>query len=166
MRIQQESLLAAERHYAAETIWYHTNFWLGIPSTVLAAIAGAAAFSKIANSEFVAGSIAILVAILTSLTTFIDPKKTFTAHHLAAKEFESLYHQAGFFYRLVSHGAISDAELEKRLEELRSTFIQHCKQSLPISGAAHKHAYAVIAGKIPGEVLRTAETTANHPQSS
>jgi hypothetical protein len=97
--IAEASLLAAERHYAAETPWYHWNYLLGIPSTILAAVAGAAAFSKIAHSELVAGGISIVVAILSSLTTFLDPHKKASTHHNSAKAYEALYHNAGFFYR-------------------------------------------------------------------
>jgi hypothetical protein len=62
--ICRASLATAERHYAAETPWCNTTYWLGIPAIVLSAIAGAAAFYNITNSELLPGSIYILVAIL------------------------------------------------------------------------------------------------------
>src|SRR6266436_1197037 len=73
--MRNAALEAAERNYAAETPWYFMINWLGIPSTVSSAVAGAAAFSKIEASYFVAGVISITVAILTSLITFLDPSK-------------------------------------------------------------------------------------------
>jgi type IV secretory pathway VirB3-like protein len=159
-QIQQESWLAAELHYAAETPWYHANLIIGIPATVLAAIAGAAAFSKLANSEFVAGSISIIVAILSSLTTFIDPKKAFAEHHASAKGFESLHHRAGFFYRVSSlDNDATNAELQKQLEEFRSSFIELNQRSLPISAVAHRHARAVVEGTRKGEVIRPTQSS-------
>jgi hypothetical protein len=99
-RIRGASLWAAERHYAAETPWYYAVYWFGIPTTVLSAIAGAAAFSKITNSALLAGSISITVAILSSLMTFLDPSRKATIHHTAAKSYEALYHEAGYFRRI------------------------------------------------------------------
>jgi hypothetical protein len=154
-QLQQESLLAAEEHYAAETLWYHLNYCLGIPATILAAVAGGAAFSKINHSEIVAGSLSIVVAILSSLTTFLDPKRIFSDHHAAAKGFESLYHRAGVIYRLSSLDEnASDADLQKRIEELRASFIQLNQQRLAISALAHKRAREAVDGIRRGEVIR------------
>ena len=49
--VRKAALEAAERHYAAETPWYYMIYWLGIPSTILSAIAGAAAFPKIQSDH-------------------------------------------------------------------------------------------------------------------
>ncbi|CCE05789.1 conserved hypothetical protein [Bradyrhizobium sp. STM 3843] len=167
--IQNASLLAAERHYAAETPWWHWNLIIGIPATVLAAVAGAAAFSNITHSELVAGSISIIVAILSSLTTFIDPKKTFADHHASAKAYEALYRQAGFFYRIESLAESADeGTLQTKLSELSLRFNQLNERSLPISGSAIRHAAAVIKGDKPGEVIRDPETpsSTNRSESS
>jgi hypothetical protein len=151
LRIELASLLAAERHYAAETPWYHWNLIIGIPSTVLAAVAGAAAFSKLANSEIVAGSISIVVAVLSGLITFVDPKKNFADHHASAKGYEALYHQAGLFYRVESRPThTTEAELLEKLKELSSEFDRLNTQSQPISGQAYKHADAVLE-QIPSD---------------
>lgn len=153
-RIREACLLAAERQYAAETPWYHWNYWLGIPSTILAAIAGAAAFSRLTNSEFVAGGIAIVVAILSALTTFLDPNKRASTHHTAAKAYETLYHSAGFFYRFESLNDLGDPkDLEKTLSALQAMFLELNKNSVAISGNAYKVAARKIAGN-NGEVVR------------
>jgi hypothetical protein len=153
-RIKEASLLAAERHYAAETPWYHWNYSLGIPSTVLAAVAGAAAFSKQAHSEFVAGGISIVVAVLSSLNTFLDPHKRASSHHASAKDYEALYHSAGFFYRIESLNESSDTkDLAQKLTALNSTFSELNKNSLAISGRAYRIADGNIQEK-RGEVVR------------
>jgi hypothetical protein len=150
-RIKEASLLAAERHYAAETPWYHWNYSLGIPSTVLAAAAGAAAFSKYG---VVAGGISIVVAVLSSLTTFLDPNKRASIHHASAKAYEALYHSAGFFYRFESLNDNADTEdLEQKLSALNSAFLELNKSSAAIGGRAYRIADENIKEK-RGEVVR------------
>ena len=156
-RIQEQSLWAAERHYAAETPWYIWNYLLGIPTTILAAVAGAAAFSKVNNSEFVAGCISILVAILTSLITLLDPHKKASIHHNSAKAYETLYHNSDFFYRIESLNEMVDLqELEKKLHDLNSKLNELNQSSPAIPGRAYRIAEQNIkAGK--GEVIRVPE---------
>jgi hypothetical protein len=158
-RISDASLLAAERHYAAETPWYNWNYILGVPSTILAALAGAAAFSKLNHSEIVAGSISIVVAILSSLTTFLDPHKKATAHHQSAKDYEALYHNAGFFYRVQSLGEkVEPTKLEQKLETLVSKLNELNRNSPAIPGSAYKIANQKIKEN-RGEVVRDPSQT-------
>jgi hypothetical protein len=135
--IRLTALLAAERHYASETPWYHMVYYLGIPSTILSAVAGAAAFSKIEKSEIVAGSISIIVAILTSLMTFLDPTKKAELYHSTAKSYEVLYHQSGYFGRVDL--AKENPDISKCEETLASLVAQlnELNKSSPSIGGEH-----------------------------
>jgi hypothetical protein len=150
-RIREASLWAAERHYAAETPWYYWNYALGIPSTILAAAAGVAAFSKMASS---AGVVSILVAVLSSLTTFLDPHKKASVHHMAAKEYEALYHRAGYFYRVEClTDKVVPRDLETKLSALESKFSELNRNSPAIPGRAYRTAEQKIKNNT-GEVVR------------
>lgn len=160
--LQDQSLLAAERHFAAEGPWYYLNYWLGVPSTSLAAIAGAAGLSQLTNSGIVAGAIAVVVSVLTGLLTFLDPHKKGDTFHRFAKEYEALYHAAGFFCRVESQ--TEDADPVKLLAELRKLtkrFDELNRDSPAISLRAQRHADKNISN-CTGEVVVYREDKVEH----
>jgi hypothetical protein len=157
--IRKAALVGAERHYAAETPWYYAIYWLGIPSTILSAIAGAAAFSDIKDySKWVAGACALAAAIFSALMTFLDPNKKAGAHHTTAKEYEVLYNRCGYFRRV----ELNDHEVDGRkaaesLKELSTALSKLNAASPAVSGRCHKAAERVCLGKRRGEVPRHAD---------
>jgi hypothetical protein len=157
--IREAALIGAERHYAAETPWYYSIYWLGLPSAVLSAIAGAAALSQYPQSSYVAGGISIIVAILSSLMTFLDPSKRANAHHTAAKGYERLYHEAGFFYRIEALDGADDIKQRKvRLTELAKKRNDLDEASPAIPGRAYEVAEKHIK-EDDGEVVRDPDDT-------
>ena len=96
-RIEVESYRSAQGHFAAQGPWINLNYALGVPSAVLAAVAGATAFSKINHSEIVAGTISMTVAILTAASTVLDPNKKASAHTNAGKAYRALYNEIRMF---------------------------------------------------------------------
>ena len=110
--------------------------------------------SQISNSGLLAGGISLLVAVLTSLLTFLSPtKKADTFHHFA-KEYESLYHSIGAFYRLFSR--LENVEIDEALEKLQA-FIERFndlnRQSPAISLRAQRIAEKRLASGT-GEVVQ------------
>ena len=153
-RIRLAALPAAERHYAAESPWYYTVYWLGVPSSILAAVAGATAFSELKYSGAIAGGISIVVAVLSALSTFLDPAKKAAAHHLAAKGYEALYHNAGFFCRIEAlDDSIQLGNRTKLLSALKDKLNELGAASPPIPGRAAKRAQLNIE-RGWGEVVR------------
>ena len=155
--IQQACLIAAEEHYAAETPWFNARHWLGIPLALLSAVASAAAFSKINHSEILAGVISLMVAVLTALSSFLAPDKQANEHHKFAKDYERLYNEAGYFFRVES--VISQADqtkLEEKLNALKTKFddLNHSRPG--ITGKAYKVAAENIKNNT-GEVIRVIE---------
>lgn len=153
LSIRRTALLAAERHYAAESPWYYMVYWLGIPATMLAALSGAAAFANIANG-LVAGVISIIVAILTSLMTFLNPNTKGDAHHAAAKGYEALYHSAGIFYRVESLSSAIDPNKQLELMMALSTTFNDLNKTSPVmSGWGLRHGGEAVRTGV-GEVVR------------
>ena len=156
------ALTNAERHYVAETPWYWLLYALGIPSTILSAVAGATAFAKF--PDWVTGTLAIGAAILSGLTTFLEPAKKASAHHAAAKEYEALYREADV-------GLVETNFEEKRtidiLNRLSSKLNSLSKTSPTIPGMARRVAERRMA-KGTGEVvqLRPPTPAPNQPQPS
>lgn len=152
-RIENESLHAAERQFAAKTPWIHLNLALGLPSTALAAVAGAAAFSRLSHSDIVAGCISISVAVLTALSTFLDPAKRSNFHAAAGKKYQELYNEARFFSRIELLEDRTDQQLTESLKNLVAR-LNELNQTSP---STPSRAYRIADQRLrtgDGEVLR------------
>ena len=152
-RIEKESRIAAERHYASETPWFQWTYFLGIPSTLLAGIASAAAFKQLANGT-VAGIVSIFVAVLSGLITFLNPNQKANAHHASAKGFEAVFRKAGFFYRVES---LEDGkkleDLQKSVTDMNAEYIQLSSAALAAPGAAYRKLEKLRTTGRGGEVI-------------
>ena len=66
-RIEEDSLYSSKGHFYAAQFWTNLHLWIGIPTSIMAAIAGASALSQFDNHQIVAGILAILVAALSAV---------------------------------------------------------------------------------------------------
>ncbi len=114
-RISEDSVHSAKGHYNAADRWRHTHLWIGIPNALLAAIAGVSAFE---GSETLAGSIAVAVAAITAVNTFLNPGDRASTHKRCAGEYHSLRNRARIFTNIVCSSSISDEELNARFDEM------------------------------------------------
>jgi hypothetical protein len=96
-RIEEDSLYSSKGHFYAAQFWTNLHLWIGIPVTIMAAIAGASALSQFDNHQIVAGILAILVAALSAVSTFINPNEKATIHHNAGNRYNSLKNRARIF---------------------------------------------------------------------
>jgi len=138
--LRRAALVAAERHFAAETRWFHSSYWIGLPAAVLSSLASAAAFQEGGEWHNLAGFIALGVAVLSALSAFLDPKARAQQHHAAAKAFEALYYRIGLYDRLRRP---SEAEIEAAKAQLASfteEYVQLRAQSPAIPGYAYTRA--------------------------
>jgi hypothetical protein len=71
-RIEEDCIHSGKGHFNAGDRWARYHYWLGIPSVVLSALAGAAFFKDYGS---IAGVMSSIVAILTSLMTFLKPSE-------------------------------------------------------------------------------------------
>ena len=104
-RIEENSLYSSKGHFYAAQFWTNLHLWIGIPTSIMAAVAGASALSQFDNSQIVAGILAILVTVLSAVSTFINPNEKATIHHNAGNRYSSLNNRARIFSEI-------DAELE------------------------------------------------------
>ena len=96
-RIEEDSLYSSKGHFYAAQFWTNLHLWIGIPTSIMAAIAGASALSQFDNHQIVAGILAILVAALSAVSTFINPNEKATIHHNAGNHYNSLKNRARIF---------------------------------------------------------------------
>lgn len=114
-RLEEDATYSSKGHFNAEDTWVRRNYWLGVPATVLGAVAGAT-LTKI-QPEL--ASIFMLVAsLLTGLMTFLKPNERAAMHRAAAGQFLALRNDARFFREVELIQTDSAAELPDRLKAL------------------------------------------------
>ena len=86
-RIEEDSLYSAKGHFVAANFWTNFHLWIGVPTAILAAIAGASALSHFGNHHVLAGILAIIVTALTAVTTFLNPNEKASSHRNAGNKY-------------------------------------------------------------------------------
>jgi hypothetical protein len=86
-RIEEDCIRSSKGHFVAANFWSNFHLIVGIPSVVLACIAGTSSFI---NLPIYAGVISIIVAVLTSIATFLNPKERAGSHFTAGNNYTSL----------------------------------------------------------------------------
>ncbi len=114
-RIEEDSIHSAKGHYNTADRWQHVHLWIGIPNAILAAVAGVSAFE---GSTIVAGSLAIVVAAVAALSTFLNPGDRSSTHRRCAGEYLSLRNNSRIFVNIRSHSNDSDQKINAQFEEL------------------------------------------------
>ena len=117
-RVEEDALYSATGHFEGARGWVRWHMWIGIPTTVAAAIAGVSAIN---NQPIASGILAFTAAVSSALATFLDPKALGTAHLAAGNAFKALHNTARIF-RLIDCQSSKDVrELQKFLERLNKT---------------------------------------------
>lgn len=86
-RIEEDALYSAKRHFNAAATWNAVHLWLGLPTALIAGVSGVSALS---HHTVIAGILALLVAGLTALTTFLNPSQRATNHHDFGNRYNAL----------------------------------------------------------------------------
>jgi hypothetical protein len=116
-RIKEDSLYSAKGHFYAAQFWTNLHLWFGIPATIMAAVSGASALSQFDNHQIIAGILAILVAALSAVSTFINPNEKANIHHSAGNRYNSLKNRARIFSE-IDMNLDTDENLLKKFRSL------------------------------------------------
>jgi len=116
-RIEENSLHTAKGHFEAAQFWANFHLWIGIPAVVLAGIAGAAAFAKLDQNNIIAGILSLIVVVLTSITTFLNPKDRSSSHLSAGNNYDSLLTRVRIFWTIDCRGEDSDSVLAIKIKD-------------------------------------------------
>src|SRR5437667_9358316 len=88
--IENDVHYSAKGHYQEAYHWSRLHLLLGVPTATISAIAGVSALAQFDNHAIVAGSLAIIVAALSGITTFLHPDGKATAHQSAGSKYSTL----------------------------------------------------------------------------
>lgn len=117
-RIEEDATYSSKSHFNAEDTWVRRHYWLGIPATALAAIAGAALIKS--QPEW-ASAFTLLASLLTGLMTFLKPNERAAMHRAAAGQFLALKNDARLFREVELLQAHQLDELPGKLKALSVT---------------------------------------------
>ena len=114
-RLEEDTLYSSKGHFNAEHTWVRRNYWLGVPATVLGAVAGATLIKS--HPEW-ATVFTLLASLLTGLMTFLKPNEHAAVHRAAAGQFLTLRNEARFFREIELLETNRLDELPERLKAL------------------------------------------------
>jgi len=115
-RVEEASLYSSKAHFKAAEMWGWSHLLLGLVTVVLAAVAGAKAFSKIDADGTMAGMLSIVVAVLSAVTTFLNPNKKTSDHLSAGNKYDALVNKVRIFRTIDCWGESSDQALSAKLK--------------------------------------------------
>jgi hypothetical protein len=156
-RLEESTLYSMKGHHVASNGWSNRNLWLGLPVVVISALVGATTFSQYAETypalKVVAGLLSVAVAVLSGITTFLNPNDKESAHLSAAHGFDKLNNDARLFWSVDCWQEASDVVLTSQLKELVERKNELNSNSPQIPGWAYRKAKAgIIAGEAKFEV--------------
>lgn len=114
-RLEEDATYSSKGHFNAEDTWVRRNYWLGVPATALAAVAGAA---LIKSHPDVASVFTLVASLLTGLMTFLKPNERAAMHRAAGGQFLALRNDARFFREVELLQTDRVNELPERLKAL------------------------------------------------
>jgi hypothetical protein len=117
-RIEEALLYSSKGHFAAAHFWSNFHLWIGIPMVLLSSIAGASALAKFDSTHVVAGSLAIVVAALSGVMTFLNPHERNASHLGSGNHYDALMNKVRMFWSIECWSDESEDVLTKKLKDL------------------------------------------------
>lgn len=136
-RLEEDALFSARGHFEASRTWGRVHLLIGIPSSVIAALAGISAFNELPE---VAGALAVLVAALTAVSTFLNPSEKSQSFHAAGAAFNSVRSKARILREVTSLTDAADSSLAAQLADLTAHKDELNQKSPPIPRSAFERA--------------------------
>ena len=99
-RIEENCLHTSKSHFVVAHVWTNFHLGTGIPTAVLAAIAGTMAFASLKYNNILVGVLSIIVCILSAVTTFLNPKECSNSHLTAGNNYDSLLTNVRIFWTI------------------------------------------------------------------
>lgn len=115
-RIEESTLFSSKGHFNAGALFSWVHHLLGLPMVILAAIVGASAFGRFDKNGSWAGTLSIIVVVLSSISTFLNPNKRTAEHVIAGSKYDALMNKVRIFRTIECWEDNSDQILSERLK--------------------------------------------------
>ena len=116
-RIEENSLHTSKSHFVAAHFWEQFHLCIGIPTVILAAVAGTIAFAAFKYGNVVAGALSILVTVLSAVATFLNAKQCASTQRKAGNDYDSLLTRVRIFWTIECRREESLDILADKLED-------------------------------------------------
>lgn len=147
-RIENDTFYSAKGHFEAAQEWKKLHMVLGIPSTILSALAGTSALVQFDNHSILAGILAIVVAVISALITFLNPGEKANSHQNAGTNYTVIRNDSRKFKDLdIYREELPDQELLAILEDLKKQRNDLNQNSLPIPRSAYRKVQHMYGAK-------------------
>jgi len=130
-RIFENCLLTSKSHFVTAGYWDTFHLKIGIPTVILAGIAGTLAFASFSYHNTLAGILSMIIVVLTAVTTFLNPKERASAHLTAGNNYDSLLSKLRIFWTIECWEESPEKLLADKLREFsdwRDKLNQDCPQ--------------------------------------
>ncbi len=108
-------MYSARAHFEAAGRWNRAHLRIGVPMTLLAAVAGG---SAIANNTLVAAIVGVVVTALSALSVFLNPTDKAAQHHAAGTRFNEVRNLARVYREIELIAQDQQNTLVDRLKSL------------------------------------------------
>jgi len=99
-QMEQESTRVSETHNGLACFWSNFHLLLGVPTTVLAALASGSALAKADGSAALAACFSLTVTALSAGTIFINPAQRANNHQMASTRYLGLSTRLRLFWSI------------------------------------------------------------------
>ena len=140
-RIEEDCIHSGKSHFNAHARWSRYHYWLGIPAVVFSSIAGLAFFKDYPD---IGGALSAIVAVLTSLSTFLKPSERAAAHKSSGDQYLSLRNDARVFREIRLTDACNAQSAIDGLDEFTKRRNELNQASYQFSGSDFRTARAGI----------------------
>lgn len=99
-RIEECCLYSSKGHLTAANGYTYFNLIIGVPLVVFAALTSASAFSQFDKTKTTSAILSLIVAALSALMTFVNPKEISNSHFLAGNNYDALLNKVRIFWTI------------------------------------------------------------------
>jgi hypothetical protein len=149
-RVEEQTAISAVAQRRAAEAWGWIYYVVGVPATVLAALAGA---SALADYKVLAAVLALSSAVVSAVLTFLNPAGQASEHRKASSRFRSIQNRARLFASVACEdGKIT--ELRAQLAELTEDWGAADEQSPHVVERIYRAARRAVEGdrRASGEI--------------
>ncbi len=113
--IYEDALYSEKALFWTATQWWRAHYFLGVPSVIVSALAGAALIQKHPSAAILLTAIA---AVLTALLTLLEPHRIFGQYHESGVEYGILRNKIARFKDIDLSDDFDVTRMRKDLEKL------------------------------------------------
>lgn len=99
-RIEECCLYSSKGHLTAANGYSYFNLIIGVPLVIFAALTSASALSQFDKTKITSAVLSLIVAGLSGLMTFVNPKEISNSHFLAGNNYDSLLNKVRIFWTI------------------------------------------------------------------